>query len=129
MKRPLSILMVEDEVLTAMCLTKELEAFGYTVLKNVTSGEEAIKNAKEKNPDLILMDIRLAGKLDGIETLREIQKSNAIPVIIMTGNSDSESKNRAAQLNFLAYFVKPISAKEIKEVIDSTLYRDVTISD
>jgi CheY-like chemotaxis protein len=121
--------MVEDEVLTAMCLTKELEAFGYTVLKNVTSGEEAIKNAKEKNPDLILMDIRLAGKLDGIETLREIQKSNAIPVIIMTGNSDSESKNRAAQLNFLAYFVKPISAKEIKEVIDSTLYRDVTISD
>ncbi|MBD3305915.1 response regulator, partial [candidate division KSB3 bacterium] len=88
MNRPFRILLVEDEVMIAMGLELELKRAGYPECQRVVSGEEALVRVAQEPPDLILMDIRLAGKLDGIETARQIQAQTDIPIIFMTGYPD-----------------------------------------
>ena len=118
----LRILLVEDEVLIAMRLEMELVAGGYKVCKRVSTGEDAISSVKKDEPDIILMDIRLAGKLDGIETVYQIQQLSScvnIPVIFMTGYPDKEIADKAKLLNPLAYFIKPVKIEDLILVINS----------
>ena len=83
----LKILVVEDEELVALNLANRLNAKGYQVMETVPSGEQAIELAEKKLPDLILMDVSLAGKLDGIETSRRIFNRFHIPIIYLTAFS------------------------------------------
>jgi CheY-like chemotaxis protein len=78
------ILVVEDEAIVAKDLQYRLTKFGYTVPAIASSGEEAINKAVEISPDLVLMDIRLKGSMDGIEAAQEIYKRLDIPVIYLT---------------------------------------------
>jgi len=119
MKQPINILIVEDEVFIAMHLRMELRKSGYEVSGPVVTGEEAITRAAEEQPDIVLMDIRLAGKIDGIEAAREIRAHDDIPIIFMTGYENNEVRERAQQLNPLAYFIKPVSINDLKTAIDS----------
>src|SRR4030043_1856411 len=84
----IKILLVEDEVITAMLMKIELRKIGYTVAYHVTTGEDAIINAKQNSPDIILMDIRLAGEIDGIEAASIIKSEFDIPIIFITGYED-----------------------------------------
>ncbi|MDO9576905.1 MAG: response regulator [Candidatus Cloacimonadales bacterium] len=118
MKKKIKILIVEDEVIIAECLKMELELSGYDVCDFVTSGEEAIIIAKEKDPDVILMDIYLAGVIDGIEAAKEIIANKKIPIIFCTGYTESEIFERAKKLNPVAYLRKPIIAEEVKVVLE-----------
>jgi len=117
--KKIRILVVEDEVIIAKYLKMELELTGYDVCGFVRSGEEAIIKAKEKNPDVILMDINLYGKMDGIDAAKEIISLKDIPIIFCTGYGKKEFVERAQKLNPLAYLRKPILAEEVKEVIDA----------
>ncbi len=119
MTQQISILIVEDEVLTAMLLETELKKAGYTVCQQVVTGEEAVSVAQQDSPDIILMDIRLAGEIDGIEATRQIQAFAAIPVIFMTGYPDQETMNRARALHPAAYFMKPVLVAELIAAIES----------
>ncbi len=119
MEKSLRILLVEDEVVVSMCIEMELTRAGYTVCQQVITGEEAIKSVERENPDLILMDIRLAGDIDGIEAVQLIRKFSDIPIIFMTGFTDHDLEMRAKRLKPLGYFLKPVRLRELKPVIDA----------
>ncbi len=89
------ILIVEDEQITAADIDDILRHLGYSVSGIVSSGDEAVKKAEETRPDLILMDIRIKGDMDGVEAAREIRRRFDIPVIYLTAHADSETLARA----------------------------------
>lgn len=118
----IKVLIVEDEVLIALPLKMELRRAGYEVLGPIVSGEEAIESAKNENPDVVLMDIRLMGSMDGIEAARQIGTFSSARIIFTTGYQDSDVKERAMVLRPAAYLTKPIVWRQIAQVIhDSDL--------
>ncbi len=121
--QPNHILLVEDEYISALYLQKKLETLGYKVSGPVTSGEEAIEQARNTKPDLILMDIHLAGKIDGIEAARKIITDQPTRIIFMTGYSDKNMKERATSLNPEGYLTKPIQPQQIVCVLDQAFSR------
>ncbi|MHC5828132.1 MAG: response regulator, partial [Nostoc sp.] len=90
-----NILIVEDEFIVAMDIRNRLQKFGYTVFGLVDSGEEAIEKAADNSLDLVLMDIILKGKMDGIEAAEVIYNNFNIPVIYLTVDSDETTLERA----------------------------------
>jgi len=113
------VLIVEDEVIIAMSLQMELQAVGYSVNQPVSTGEAAISIVQQEMPDVILMDISLAGKVDGIEAAQQIWELADVPIIFMTGYPDHTVEKRTKQLNPLGYFIKPIQISAIKSLIES----------
>ncbi|MFO8063688.1 MAG: response regulator [Spirochaetia bacterium] len=113
------LLVVEDEVLIAMQLRRNLESHGYYVYKPVTNAKAAIDSAEAQKPDVVLMDIRLPGEMDGIDAAREIGTRHNIPVIFVTGYSDPDMVARARAVNPLALLGKPVDVGEIDAAIES----------
>lgn len=116
------ILIVEDELILAKALEICLEDLGYHVAATVTTGEEAILKAEETKPDLILMDIALAGEMDGIEAAGLIWSGLKIPFIYMTAYGDKETLERATLAKPSAYLVKPIRDHELNSAIKKALF-------
>ena len=123
-QRPVRILVVEDEIMIGMCLELELRRAGYTVCQRVVSGEEAVAWVNRDPPDLILMDIRLSGRMDGIEAAQQILTSHAIPIIFMTGYPDRDLMERANSLNPAGYLNKPVEIHEIVSIIKMLRFED-----
>ena len=119
MNRKIKILLAEDEALIAHCLKMELELNGYDVCSFVASGEEAVEIAKKEDPNIILMDIHLSGKMNGIEAAKKIIEHNKIPIIFMTGYNEKAIYECAQKVNPVAYLEKPIEIFEIQPIIDS----------
>ncbi len=113
----IKMMLVEDEAMTAVLLKMNLETAGYDIVGPVATGEAAIDLASDEKPSVILMDIRLAGKIDGIEAVANILSFHNPYIIFMTGYSDEEIKARAKALNPAAYMVKPITPDSIETVI------------
>ena len=82
------ILIVEDEAVTSVMLEKTLKELGYEVVGSAFDGKEAIDIAREKRPDLVLMDVRIQGEMDGIETAKQIYQQYNIPSIYLTAHSE-----------------------------------------
>ena len=104
-----SIMVVEDEIVVAMEIEEKLRAIGYDVVSICSNGEEAISGIEERRPDLVLMDIRLDGRLDGIETAELIRKRHDLPVVYLTAYADDATLNRAKLTEPFGYLVKPFS--------------------
>ena len=121
--KDVKILVVEDESIIALNIKKKLKSFGYTVPAMATTGEEAIKMAEITFPDLILMDVRLKGDMDGIQTAEEIRKQFDIPIIFLTAYSDDKVLERAKKTEPYGYIVKPFKANDLKSNIEIALYR------
>lgn len=119
MKQGQKILLVEDEVLIALFMEMELKKKGYFVCGKVITGEEAFAFTKREKPDLILMDIRLAGTIDGIEAAILIKEVSDVPIIFMTGYPDKIMEDRARKLKPLEYFIKPVRIKDLTDAIDT----------
>ena len=117
------ILIVDDEVVVAEDIRRQLRSLGYVVVGVVSSGTEAVDLAGEHRPDLILMDIKLKGQLDGIEAARTIQLRYGIPVIYLTAFSDEETLKRARHTLPLAYLIKPFVSSDLRAAIDLSLFR------
>ena len=113
------LLIVEDECLLALSLETNLRELGYVLCGPVVSGEEAIKRTKIENPDVVLMDIHLAGEMDGIEAARQIRLFSNALIIFITGFSETGLKNRAMELNPAAYLIKPIEALQVQSILNS----------
>ncbi len=116
------ILIVEDEALIVEVLKNILTGSGYAPLA-VASGEEAIQRAVEVRPDLVLMDIHLAGEIDGVEAVEQIRAHLDIPVIYLSGNADEVSVQRAKITEPYSFLVKPVQEKELLATITTTLYK------
>ena len=113
-----TILVVEDEMITALDIKLRLEDFGYNVPGTIAYGEEAVKKADEFNPDLILMDIMLKGEMNGIEATKEIQKTKDIPIIFLTANTNKEIIENALKTTPSGYISKPFNDRELKYIIE-----------
>ena len=117
----MKILIAEDEIFTAMWIIGHLRKLGHDVGEPVATGEEAVKRAEEESPDFILMDIRLGGKIDGIEAAQRILAHRTIPIAFMTGYSSQAIKARAANLKPVAYFNKPLPMDEVENLLRTIL--------
>jgi len=120
------ILVVEDELITAKVIGNALKSLGYDVLDIVTSGEEAIQKASEVRPDLILMDIKLYGKIDGIESARQIKDRFSIPVVYLTAHTDGATLERAKIAEPYGYIIKPFEDRELHIAVEIALFRHKT---
>ena len=115
------VLVCEDERIVAREIQDRLIKLGYTVTAIVSSGEQAIQKAAELAPDLVLMDIRIKGDMDGIETTREIQNAFDIPVIYLTAYADENTLERAKITEPFGYILKPFKEKELHATIEIAL--------
>jgi len=119
MDAPLNILLVEDEVIAAMLMERQLKRMGFLVSNHVTTGEQAIQSALDSPPDIIIMDIQLAGSLDGIETAIEIRNNSQVPILFLTGFENPAFRERAQAVNPIGYLIKPMNEPLIKELIET----------
>jgi len=118
------ILIVEDEKIIALDLQRRLERFGYSVAGMASEGPAAVALAKEREPDIVLMDIMLAGEMDGIEAAAEIRKRYGIPVIFLTAYTDEKTLERAKEVEPFGYILKPFKERELYTTIDIALYKN-----
>lgn len=100
----------------SMINRKYLELMGHEVVDSVTTGHQAIESARAHQPDVVLMDLRLEGDLDGIDTMKEINKFSGARAIYLTGNSDEKNRTRARETNPLAFFVKPVHFEQLQQL-------------
>jgi PAS domain S-box-containing protein len=117
------IFLVEDEALVALELQQTLEKYGYEIAGVARNGREAIKMVVETQPDLVLMDIRLEGDMDGVEAARQIKLLTDIPLIYLTAHSDHNSLDRAMPTEPSGYILKPFDDRSLKTTIEITLYK------
>ena len=117
------ILVVEDESIVAMALEKSLERMGYAVVGTADSGRAAIERAAEGRPDLVLMDIRLKGSMDGIEAGAAIRSRFGVPLVYTTAYADDETLRRARVTEPYGYIIKPFDDRDLRTAIEIALYR------
>jgi DNA-binding LytR/AlgR family response regulator len=113
---------VEDEAIIAFGLATALEQFGYSTTEPATSYTEALQMVEKERPDILLLDIQLSGKKDGIDLAWKIREDYNIPFIFLTGNSDAVTVERAKKLCPPAYLVKPFNKDELYTSIEICLH-------
>ncbi len=122
-KSAAKILIVEDEAILAEDIELSLENLGYLVVGKASTGDAAFKLAEESKPDLILMDIKLQGDIDGIEAADKIRTFLDIPVVYLTGYSEKDVLERAKKTEPYGYLGKPVSLTELRTTIETALYK------
>lgn len=117
------IMVVDDEVIISSQLERRLSMMGYDVVGRANSGEKSVDMARSLRPDLILMDIVMPGRFDGIEAARRIREDMNIPVIFMTAYADDHFVSRAKQVEPFGYILKPFQEKEVRAAIEVALHK------
>jgi len=118
-----SIFIIEDEAIVAEDIRSTLQKLGYTVAGVSSSGENALETLKTVAVDLVLMDIHLSGKIDGIDTAAILEKEYKMPIIYLTAFSDDTVLNRAKLTQPYGYIIKPFLERELHSSIEMALYR------
>lgn len=116
-----TILIVEDENIIAMDIRFMLEDLGYKISGVVSSGEDSIKKASNMLPDLVLMDIKLKGRIDGVSAANQIYKSLRIPVVYLSAYLDNSTMDRVKETMHFGFISKPFEEKELQNIIEETL--------
>lgn len=118
-----SVLIVEDERIVAKDLQQTLMAMGYDAFAIVSSADEALKRAAERRPDVVLMDIRIKGSCDGIDTATALRARHGVPIIFLTAHADEATIERAKQSDPYGYLMKPVKAAELRSAIEVCIHR------
>jgi PAS domain S-box-containing protein len=122
-RRKCSILIVEDEPIVAKDLQQSLREMHYDAFGIASSADDAIQRASERCPDLVLMDIRIKGVLDGIQTAEILRQRFGVSVIYLTAHADEATIERASKTLPYAYLLKPIKSAELRSAIEVALFR------
>ncbi|MBX3749280.1 MAG: PAS domain S-box protein [Opitutaceae bacterium] len=117
------IFVVEDEVIVARDIMQQLGELGYEAIGSCTRGEEALVQVDRLRPDLVLMDIQLAGAMDGIATAKLVRERMALPVVFLTAFAETETLNRAKLSEPFGYILKPFDERELRTVIEIALFK------
>lgn len=117
------LLIVEDEFIVAFDLTVALEDMGYTVVGTAASSDEALRTADEQRPDLVLMDINIAGRVDGIEAGCLLRARHHVPLVYLTANVDGTTLSRALATEPAGYLVKPYNEHSLRTTIEVAFCR------
>jgi signal transduction histidine kinase/CheY-like chemotaxis protein len=121
--RPIRILIVEDDVVSAKSLENNLRKSGYQVIASAMYGDQAIQAAEKDQPDLALMDIRLKGSMDGIQTAGQLLDRLGVPSVFISAYSEDETLFQAIHTASYGFLVKPIDFQSLKNAIQVALYR------
>jgi CheY-like chemotaxis protein len=111
------ILIVEDDLILSLQLEMQIRLMGYDIAGKVNNAPDAVKVIKKSNPDLVLMDIFLAGEMDGVDAITMIREFSDVPVLYLTGNADEQTRKRAHASRPVAYIVKPVDMLLLKKTI------------
>lgn len=117
------VVVAEDDAIVAADLRESLEGMGYEVPAVVGSGKDAVEAARAHTPDVVLMDVRMPGTMDGVEAARRISDELTIPVVYLSGYSDDVTVARAKQTHPFGYLVKPFDPRELKTAVEIAVYR------
>jgi CheY-like chemotaxis protein len=117
------IVIVEDEGVVALQIRDALQGLGYEVPNAALSGEEAVTRVLDTEPDLVLMDIHLKGKLSGIEAARRIRNRLDVPIVYLTAHSDTETLAQAQLTEPYGYVLKPFEEKSLHAIIQMSLMK------
>ena len=125
---PISIYIVEDELLISASLKSQLQQFGYEVSGSSIRGESCLEDIAElsrqgKEPEIVLMDIHLRGEMDGIETAKQINDKFNCAIIFLTGQSSKEIYDRSFKIKPFGYLLKPIDMEQTKMTIEIASYQ------
>ena len=118
-----NILIVEDEGIISADLAACLADLGYRVAGEAATGEDALRQAAAHRPDLVLMDIRLAGEMDGITAAARLREVQDVPVIFLTSHADDATLRRARESQPFGYLIKPFAERELRAAIETSLFR------
>ena len=118
-----AVFIVEDEAIVSDDIRQTIENLGYSVSGTARSGEDALEKIKKTQPDLVLMDIHLAGAMDGIEAARQLHELFKIPIIYITAHADDELLARAKVTEPYGYILKPYDERELHSVIEMAQYK------
>lgn len=118
------IIIVEDDNLSLLILKSMIQKLGHVVTGAVSQGDEAIASCADYRPNLVLMDISLSGKMDGIEAARIIKEKFDIPVIFVTSDADEETLQRAKVTDPSGYIIKPITERDLRTTIEMAIYKN-----
>lgn len=121
---PLRILITEDDHVSALLLKKALEKNNHQIIGISDSGEKALEILEENQADIVMMDINLAGELDGIKTTEIINEKYDIPVVYLSASSDAETLTKVVGTNPSAYVIKPFNIRELNMVIELAIFKD-----
>ena len=119
----LRALIVEDETLIAEELKERLSRLGFSVIAAVDSAEEGIEIATSECPDLVLLDIRLKGKKDGVQAAEEINRRVDVPIVYLTAYSDQLTVNRARRTQYDGFLLKPFHRHDLQSTIEIAMQR------
>ena len=117
------LLIVEDEPVVALDLRQELEEYGCEVTGLAESADAALISIEEDRPDMVLMDIRIDGSMDGVQAARLIRHLYQVPVIFITSYADKDTLRRAAQELPYGYLTKPFRSKELQATLSVALHK------
>jgi signal transduction histidine kinase len=120
----LKILIVEDDSVSALLLQRALEKNAHQIIGIADTGEKALDILAESQIDIVMMDINLAGELDGIKTTEIINERYDIPVVYLSASSDAETLNKVVGTNPSAYVIKPFNIRELNMVIELAIFKD-----
>lgn len=120
----LKILIVEDDSVSALLLQRALEKNSHEIIGIADTGEKALEILEESLADIVMMDINLAGELDGIKTTEIINEKYDIPVVYLSASSDAETLNKVVGTNPSAYVIKPFNIRELNMVIELAIFKD-----
>ncbi|MEI6841087.1 MAG: response regulator [Methanomicrobiales archaeon] len=122
-RKTISVLVVDDDPVLVHLIELRLQKMGYSVLGTALNGEEAIQKAANLNPQVAIMDIRLPGRMDGIDTANLLMEKFSIPVVYLTGDTDPDTFKRAILTEDCEYLTKPFTDNDLQRAIDLTFYK------
>jgi len=117
------VLVVENEAIVSMDLRYKLESLGYSVPAEISSGEEAVAAASQLHPDVVLMDIKLSGEMDGIDAAAQIRDQFDVPVVYLTAYADEATLERAKLTEPFGYLLKPVDPRTLQTVVEVAIYK------
>ena len=116
------IIIVEDEAIVAMANKMMLMSLRHEIVVSTSSGEQAVRESSKEEVDLILMDIKLKGTMDGIQAAEEIRRGRNTPILFITGNSDARTKQRISNISNASVLQKPIMVEDLKTAINKLIH-------
>ncbi len=114
----IKVLIVEDEMLVAEDIATDLIQYGFEIVDTITSGEECLKRFSELKPDVVIMDIHIKGKFDGIETAKLLNKNETVPIVYLTANSDQQTVKRVLDIFPASFISKPYNKNDLMIAIE-----------
>jgi DNA-binding NarL/FixJ family response regulator len=116
-----SVLLVEDDPILSVALTRLLSFLGYRVIGPVATAKDAIAAVAKEPPALTLMDIGLAGDVDGLSAAREIRRHTDVPIVFISGRTDADTLERAAECDASAFLLKPVEMEQLRATLRLSL--------